>query len=709
MDTAILKILARTDTNNLPAIPQVLLDLIEVFQSPDFGFDDLARIISQDASLSSKILAAANSSFYRQWGDLKDLNRILVVLGLNTLKTIAMTSVVQQYFSQIPSSQQHFLDVIWSRSLTCAHIARRLATLTAYESPDQAYLTGLLHRLGQLVLLQCFPKEYPVLLSEHSEDISESLEKKTIGTSQNEIAAYLIEAWKAQSFMADAVLYQNKPAQSILDSPPLVKLINLATQLSKIDAKNQQNLFEQAYLLFGLNQALVEEMLSDIKTQVEITAGSLGLSSSSPEKLGNGIQKQQEGRNAIQKRLADHVKNIGLLGAISQSSEIPVKLAKVIAMIQRDLSIVFGFQTATVFLHNPETNTLEGYHFGEQETEKLWSTLSISLKENRSLVANALLKSRMLDSFSTTLPDPTPVVDRQICRLLGTDGMLAIPLVSGPHRLGVIVVNLSSSDVRKIKSRLGLIALFASEAAAAILNHKTVTQRIQDGIAATRSGFQMQAKKISHEASNPLSIINNYLYLLGMKLGDQSPDEIKLIQEEINRVGDIILRLSDTPENVTSEDNFIDINQVIQDLITLFQGGLFSTRHINASLKLDDKLPLISTSPAKLKQLLTNLVKNAAEALASGGNITITTRDRVYLGSNCCVEIRVSDDGPGLSDEIKNHLFTPVTSTKGADHSGLGLTIVKTLVDELAGTISCDSNQAEGTTFQIFLPRKTKS
>ena len=219
----------------------------------------------------------------------------------------------------------------------------------------------------------------------------------------------------------------------------------------------------------------------------------------------------------------------------------------------------------------------------------------------------------------------------------------------------------------------------------------------------------MQAKKISHEASNPLSIINNYLYLLGMKLGDQSPAEIRLIQEEINRVGDIILRLSDTPENVTSEDNFIDINQVIQDLITLFQGGLFSTRHINANLKLDDKLPSISTSPTKLKQLLTNLVKNAAEALASGGNITITTRDRVYLGSNCCVEIRVSDDGPGLSDEIKNHLFTPVTSTKGADHSGLGLTIVKTLVDELAGTISCDSNQAEGTTFQIFLPRKTKS
>ena len=709
MDTAILKILARTDTNKLPAIPQVLLDLIEIFQSTDFSFDDLSHVISQDASLSSKVLTAANSSFYRQWGDLKDLNRVLVVLGLNTLKTIAMTSAVEQFFSQIPITQQPLLDVIWHRSLTCAHLARRLATLTAYESPDQAYLTGLLHRLGQLVLLQCFPKEYPTLLGDYSEDISESLEKKTIGTSHNEIGAHLIETWNLQSFMADAVLYQNKPAQSVLDSPPLVKLLNLATQLSKIDTKNEQKLFEHAFLLFGLNQMLVEEMLADIKAQVEITANSLGLSTAAPSESGTRIQSRQEGRNIIQKRLADHVKNIGLIGAISQTNEIPAKLAKVIAVIQQDLNVLFGFDCAAVFLYDPETNRLEGHHFGEQENEKLWSTLSISLDENRSLVANALLKHRILDSFNTVLPEPIPVVDRQICRLLNSEGMAVIPLISGPQRLGVIVVSLSPADARKIKLRQNLVTLFANEAATAILNHKTVTQRVQDGISSTRSGFQLHAKKISHEANNPLSIINNYLYLLGMKLGDQSPDEIKLIQEEINRVSDIILRLSDTSEHPASEDNFIDINQIIQDLATLFQGGLFSTNRIKATLKLDDKLPLLSASQAKVKQLLTNLIKNAAEALVSGGHITLSTRDNIYLGNRSCVEIRVSDDGPGLTDAIKNQLFTPVTSTKGAKHSGLGLAIVKNLVDELSGTISCDSNPTEGTTFQVFLPRNIKS
>ncbi|PKM12344.1 MAG: hypothetical protein CVV13_05485 [Gammaproteobacteria bacterium HGW-Gammaproteobacteria-3] len=707
MDAAIVKILARADANNLPSIPLVLVDLIEAFQKPDLSFDGLADIIGQDASLSAKVLAAANSSFYRQWGELKDLNRVLVVLGLNTLKTIAMASVVQHFFSQISVSQQALLDVIWHRSLSCAHIARRLARLAGYDAPDEAYLAGLLHRLGQLVLLHCLPKEYPALLNEHSEDIGVSLEVKALGASHNEIAAYLIETWNIRSFMGAAVFYQNQPAQAILDSPPLVKLINLAAQLSRIDAKNEQQQFARAHALFGLNQALIETLLSDIKIEVETTATGLGFAGAKPE-AGGGKYNRQEQRAVIQKRLAEHVKSIALLGAISQANELPVKLAKTIMMIQRDMNVLFAFQATVVFLYKPETNVLEACSCGEQEAEKLLSTLSISVQENRSLLASSLMKNQMLDSFSATLQDPAPIIDRQLAKLLAAQGLLVIPLVSGSDRLGVVVVALNAQDAPKIKTKQSLINLFAGQAAAAISMHKRMAQSIQDGMAATRSDFQLHAKKISHEINNPLSIINNYLYLLGMKLGEQSPAEIKLIQEEIQRVGAIVLRLQDAPEDSTSEDNGADINQLVQNLVALFQGGLFSARNIEVQLKLDDKLPLIAINSAKLKQVLTNLVKNASEALVDGGNITLITRDRVYLGSQCCIEIRITDDGPGLSDDIKNNLFKPVTSSKGEGHSGLGLTIVKTLVDELGGTLGCDSNPGEGTTFRVFLPRTIK-
>lgn len=707
MEPAIAKILARADSHNLPAIPQVLLDLMEIFQSSHFAFEDLTHIISRDVSLSSKVLSAANSSFYRQWGELKDLNRVLVVLGLNTLKTLVMTSAVQQFFSQIPASRLQYLDAIWLRSLSCAHIARRLATLTAYEAPDQAYLTGLIHRLGQLVLLQCFPKDYSALLNEHSIDIDTPQEKRTIGTTHNEIAAYLLETWKMQSFMADAVLFQNHPVQSILDSPPLVKLINLASSLSRLNDKNAPKLYEQAYVLFGLNQALVETMLSELDDEIAATANSVGLSLSSAPTAA-ALQNRTEHSNRIQQRLAEQVKNLSLIGALGHTVEVPERLAKVIAQIQRDISVLFGFRCATLFLCDEEGQRLQGYHFGDRENEKLWSSLAINLKKNRSLLANALLNRQILDSFSASLPDPTPVVDRQICRLLGSEGLLAIPLFSNEQNLGVIVVDLNPTEVRKINTQKTLLGLFAGEAASALVVYRNVKQRLQDNVAAVRSGFQLQAKKIRHEAGNPLSIINNYLYLLGQKLGDQSPEELGLIREEIQRVGDILLRLSDTDETTAADTDRVDINRLIRDLVALFQNGLPAADGIAIHWQPDEKLPLIATSKSKLKQVLTNLIKNAVEALATGGNIMLTTRDRVYLGNNCCVEIKISDDGPGLTDDIKNHLFTPVASSKGASHSGLGLTIVKTLVDELSGTISCNSNTMDGTTFQLFLPRITQ-
>ncbi len=701
------KILSEIDPQQLPAIPKVLLNLIEAFQNQKTGFEDLTRIISQDAGLSSKILSAANSPFYQQFGDVKDLNRVLIILGLEPLKTITMTSVAQQFFNQVSPSHQNYLEVIWFRSLACAHFARRLAKLIGFESPDQAYLTGLLHRIGQLALLQCFPKEYGALLNEHSEDLSESVEKKTLGISHCEIGAYIIDTWNTPGFIADAVLYQNKTSPAILDSAALVKLINLAAKLSRFEKQDSAAIYAEAHALFGLGQALLDEIAIEVKKQVEQTAGSLGIAVAKPEDDTTIIRAKLEERNAIQKRLGKHAKDLAFLGAIARNNDLSEQFDKILTILLRDLNILFGFRSTAVFLVNPEKNMLEGYPLPEQNNAKLLSNLTIDLKPNRSLVSNALLKQRLLDSYQTSLPDPIPVIDRQICRLLGSEGMVVIPLSANNRHWGVIVAGLAPTNQLQIKAKRGLISLFAGEAARMLSNHRQAGERIKENIDSMQSDFQLQVKKIIHEANNPLSIINNYLYLLNLKLGSDSPKEIGLIQEEINRVGEIILRLSDAPthESADGDSGPIDINQTLSDLIALFESGLFAPRRIEAGLKLDDRLPKIAVSKSKLKQILTNLIKNAAEALPNGGQVTISTRDRVYLGNHCYVEIQIHDDGPGLPDTISDQLFRPVKSTKGEGHSGLGLTIVKNLVDELAGTIGCNSTPDEGTTFQIFLPR----
>lgn len=706
MSNAAAALLSRIDPSNIPAIPRVLLDLMNAVQRPDVSMSELAKIIGQDAGLSSKILAAANSPFYRHFGEISDLNRVLVVLGLSTVKTIAITRAVQQFFNSLPQSQQNLIELVWYRSLSCAHLARNLAMLTAYDQPDEAYLAGLLHRLGQLILLSGFPKEYPEFLTTHF-DGQHNQEKEQFGVFHNEIAAQLIGSWKLQSFIADAVRYQHHSLAAVADSAKLVKIIHVANQLSAVNSANKATVLAQAGELFSLNQALLDDMLAGVKPLMERTAGSLGISISDPENAAIKNLTTPVQRQAVNKLLGENIKNFALTAAVQQQLQASSELSSVVGIIQRDLQLIFGFPNGAVFIYNSDTESLNGISGNDDQQANLWPTLTINVNSGQSLLVQAFLEKQQKTTSPIEPDSSTSLVDQQICRLFGTQGLLVIPLITEHRSVGVLVVGLGQSAFERLKNSAGFIALFAHEAAAAVSAAQTTTAPAELSVVADlRSDYELHTRKISHEISNPLNIISNYLYLLSQRLGNDNATEIKLIQEEIDRVGEILIRLTDAPNSVNKENyGLIDINGVIVDLVKLFQIGLFKSNNINISLTLDYSLPEISSSRNKLKQILINLLKNASEAMPSGGNICVSTKDRIYLGKHCYAEIQVQDNGPGIPDALAKQLFVPVNSNKGKNHQGLGLTISKNLTEELGGTLSCSSTADKGTIFKIFLPR----
>jgi signal transduction histidine kinase len=115
-----------------------------------------------------------------------------------------------------------------------------------------------------------------------------------------------------------------------------------------------------------------------------------------------------------------------------------------------------------------------------------------------------------------------------------------------------------------------------------------------------------------------------------------------------------------------------------------------------------------------MKQVFINLIKNAAEAIQSDGNIFIETRlDGLEpdgsMDKKDCISITIRDDGPGLPNSVESRLFEPFVSTKGDEHAGLGLSIVYKILKEIKGTISCKTEKNEGTTFLITLPSESES
>ncbi|MES9926035.1 MAG: HDOD domain-containing protein [Candidatus Thiodiazotropha endolucinida] len=685
--------------SNLPSPPAILIELIDSCNNSDVSFKHLAETIEKDAGVSSKVITAANSPFYRQWQEISDIQRLLVVLGIRSVRTIAINSAVQQFFNQLSKQAGQALDEIWFQSLICAQTTKALADLTTYRSPDEAYLAGLLHRLGQLALLQASPDEYGAILEQGL--TGESLVKAEIEKfdfSSPQIGSHMIESWDLQSFLADAVLYQHEPADNILDCSHLVKLVNLASHLSDSSDKLENEVLARADTLFGLNQTIVEELIQDARDKAANAARSLGIT----------LPRQKTEKQAQDHRqaLAERIKQAALFGGgLEAIPETPDVIATM-QQIQRDLDLLFGIQQVCYLILNQDGKTLSPIS-PTAHNNALLEEITISVESDRSLAATAFNQKSSRYSQGDENLALVSVVDRQLARFLNKEALLYLPLSTHHSRIGLIAIGINQDQWEELDGQQQLLTLFAGEAAEMLQRQQNMLSHQQQMIEDERATFHLEARKVVHEANNPLGIINNYLHILGMKLGEdhEATEELNIIKEEIARVGKIILRIRDIPDELEQQTKSVDINQLIQDLYKLFQSSLFPMHNISTELDLDSNLPHLDTQRGHIKQILTNLIKNAVEAMPEGGKLGIETRANAYINGKEHIEIQITDDGPGIDKEIMDQLFTPVTTTKDNSHSGLGLTIVKNLIDELSGSINCTSNSGAGTRFQIYLPR----
>jgi len=695
---------AQIDVGQLPSIPRVLLKLIEASHKVDVSFKELAGVIQQDPALSAKVIAIANSPFYAQWNDVRDFNRLLVVLGLNTIKTIAITSAVHQFFSQFDTQLGKWMGTFWNRSLTCAYAARALAGLTSYDPADEAYLAGLLHKIGQLVLLKKNPADYQdILLKTALVSEMDARERELFGATSTEVGAYLIRKWDPDSFLSDAVLYQHEPADAVLDTPRLVKLINFAHKLSET-REPLDSLCAEAELLFGLSQPVIEDMLEGVRSDVRRAAESLGIQFQ-PEADGSFDADTDEDRLELAKKVRD----FALLNGANQHLNDSEQLDRALVAILQDLKILFGFSRTLVFLSDPDGMHLQAVtgsssHFGQIEEFR------IPVKPGRSLVTESLISRSTLSTLDKSSTPMASVLDSQLSMYLDTEGIFCLPLCHPEQDGGVIVAGLDTAEYQTLDRHRDLLLMFAGTAATTVYKCRALMDDRQHILDEERERRHREASRLAHEANNPLAVIKNYLQVLSMRLGDDKAvqDQVAILSEEIERVANIVLRMRDATDTGEKLEGTVDVNQLIRDLVGIFRVSHFATRDIKDILTLDDKLPPIATNRNSLKQILTNLIKNALESLPKNGVVSISTGDQVNVNGRQFVELVIADDGPGIPEEVMENIFNPVTSSKGREHAGLGLTIVRNLVSGLNGTISCRNKPKGGAEFVILLPRKTE-
>ena len=708
------KLFHRIETSrNLPTLPHILVKLIEVCDTETDTIKEISEVINKDTSLSARLMRLVNSAYYGLPNRVNSIDQVVILLGTNAVKNIAISASVYQAFNKAKDSSVFRLKQFWWHSLMCANLAKRIAEKTAYTAPDEAFLSGLLHDIGKLVLWVNFSKKYADILqsSRGKPDLLLAGEIR-LGATHCEVGAWMINRWNLQSFMADAVLYHHEPVHRILDALPLVKIVFVANTLCSEAIEDTDAKFKTAEEVFEFARPEVEELISLAEEEVKEVAESLGIEVEPPDASGSSIFEKDAEK---QEDLVLAVRDISLLQGTLHNLLEAHDEESILKVIKQGLQVLFDACSVLFFLYDRERDMLVGKGGMGSNQDVLVKELVIPVQGKRSLLAKSLSRRTPIDSLGHLAKADLSITDDQIIHLIGKDGMLCLPMVAHKQYVGVIVIGIDEAQVPNLSEGIKLLTMFTDQAALAV-DAENVRQTQARLIQSERlTASSAVAKKVAHEVSNPLGIIKNYLKLLGLKLAKDSPaqEEIRIINEEIDRVSVIIRELSDFSKPRVQQKELVDINTLISDFIRITHESLLLRSSIKTNLDLEPSLPTLVTDKNGLKQVFVNLIKNAVEAMPEGGNLNINTRlapdglrklEKDAIGDQAYVEITISDDGSGIPDSIKSRLFEPFVSSKGEGHSGLGLSIAYSIIRELNGTMTCESEQASGTTFKIVLP-----
>lgn len=669
----------------LSILPRILVQILDALHR-EADTVDIAKLVRQDAVATSLLFSTVSSCVNTS------IEQALQLLGENQFRALFVNHGFRQLVASPVEKASADLQIqFWKNALACAHFARAIATLTNYRSPDEAYLSGLVANLGQSVLLEEHNKVYIQLLEREPcpRHLSE-IEQQLFDQNHANLAADIVSDSHLSDFIADAIRYQHEPCSQIQDAHHLVQIIHCAT-LAANNGESKQALIDAAKQLFGLNEELTTELYSKNIDDVDRLASRLKLTS----------------ENSYPDALLEVGQRLGELSELSQfSSELLAadNSASLAATVDQCLHRYFGISRSLLF----RCDEIRSLLFTQHEDRTTRADFKIVLERGRSLTADSLLEMKPLQSDSR---DKLTVVDRQLLHFCSGEILVCHPLQHRGKNIGVLVFAVERDKSEQLNAKSQPLKRLCKEMAQSMamqLNDSSGKFAKND---CSSASYHHKISEAVHEASNPLSIIHNYLEVLRIELGEEheANGSLSLIREEIERVSGILSELKEPPdaeiiqEKVTPQT--FNISRAIEDTAQIIKESICVTKGLTLKLNVDKTPTKFPGNPNPLKQILTNLLKNSVEALPAGGQIDISSDNYASFSGRDCVLISVRDNGTGLPETIKRKLFYPATTSKGHNYSGLGLSIVKKLVDTMHGHIVCHSNANTGTEFQILLPK----
>lgn len=260
------------NVDDLPSLPQVVEQVIRITKDPESTARELNEVICQDQVLTARVLRLANSAYYGFARRITTVIEAIIILGFNTIRNLVLTASVHDLLSKEVPGYQLGKGELWYHSIACAMTARMLARQVGFPDSDQAYIAGLLHDLGKVVLSIYVKDTYREIIEKlQKEQISFSqAEQQILGFTHAEVGARIAEKWNFPPSLVEAIAYHHQP-DSARVNPQLTAIIHIADAICLTMGIGLGGdglcypLCPKAFQLLGLESTIIEELMEKLK------------------------------------------------------------------------------------------------------------------------------------------------------------------------------------------------------------------------------------------------------------------------------------------------------------------------------------------------------------------------------------------------------------------------------------------------------------
>jgi putative nucleotidyltransferase with HDIG domain len=277
----------------LASLPQVISEVIKISRNPESSAKDISAIIMKDPNLTARLLRVVNSSYYSPVQPITTIDKAVMAMGTRAVTALALAASIYNMVGKVDLAINR--KKFWRHSLETAMAAQAIANAVKYEAPEEAFVCGLLHDIGLLILEASFPDEAKKIwvLAETGESIVD-LEQQKWGTDHARVGQFLLRQWGLPEVLSEAVggHHMNFGKEDKHPYQRIILIVNLANRISRFKIGNvpppEAKALEMKRILAGdldLEDNKLAEIEQSIISDVVNESGFLEIDVGSSEEL----------------------------------------------------------------------------------------------------------------------------------------------------------------------------------------------------------------------------------------------------------------------------------------------------------------------------------------------------------------------------------------------------------------------------------------